>query len=95
MNAQYTTHADISRALLEHVVNPKGNRPHLEITTPNGSFHMVEVQQPILPTINDDRLTSIIFFGKQPIGRKEVFIWPPDEVELPALAITEISVYDT
>ncbi len=95
MNAPLKTRAEIGRALLEYVVNPKGERPSLEITTPEGTFHLVTVEGIVLPYFEGDNLTFILFFGRQPIGRAEIFMWPSEEVETPAHAITELEVYGT
>ncbi len=95
MNAlQYTTDADISRALLEHVVNPKGSRrQRLEIATLHGQFHMVEVHDPILARMEEGKLVFVSFDGTQPIGRAETFVWPAADVEEPIRGILALEVY--
>ncbi|MEK7087978.1 MAG: hypothetical protein AAB891_01720 [Patescibacteria group bacterium] len=92
MNAPFTTDADISRALLKRVVNSRERRPRLEITTPKGVFHLVTVEEPVLSTIQNGRLTFISFFGKPAIGRTYAFMWPL--AEEPALPITELGIYE-
>ena len=93
LNASFITDAEISAALLQHVVNASGKRPSLEITTPGEVFRLVTVEDAILPTIQDGRLTFVAFRGKDPMGRSRTFIWPSVGVEEPALAITALEVY--
>jgi hypothetical protein len=94
MNSQICADdADISRALLAHVVNPSGTRPRLEITTPKEVFHLVTVEEPILSTTKNGELTFAGFFGGDPMGRRHFFVWPRDGVEEPAQSITKIRVY--
>ncbi len=93
MNALYNTPAEISRALLAHVVNPSGRRPSLDITTPQRVFHLVTIEEPPLARMQGDELVFITFVGAEPIGKPHVFMWPPVGVEEPALGITEIEVY--
>ncbi len=87
------TDAEISAALLQHVVNASGKRPSLEITTPREVFRLVTVEGQVLPTIKDGQLVFIAFTGRDPMGRTKTFIWPPAGVEEPALAITALEVY--
>ena len=93
MNAPINTDAEISAALLKHVVNASGQRPSLEISTPKEVFHLVTVTTPILPTVQSGKLISILFFGKDPMGRTRAFVWPPDVAEEPAVGITALEVY--
>ncbi|HBV01644.1 MAG TPA: hypothetical protein DEF00_04675 [Candidatus Taylorbacteria bacterium] len=93
MNAPFTTEADISRALLVRVVNnPSGKRPRLEITTPERVFHLVTVEEPVLSTVKDGKLTFISFFGRPAIGRIYAFMWP--SAEDPAFCVTELGIYE-
>ncbi len=93
VNAPLNTDAEISAALLQHVVNVSGQRPSLEITTSREVFHLVTVEDPIVSTTKDGKLIFVTFSGKDPVGRTNIFIWPPAEVEAPALAITALEVY--
>ncbi len=93
MNAPLNTDAEISAALLQHVVNASKQRPSLEITTPREVFHLVTVVGDVLPTIQDGKLTSITFLGKDPVNRFKTFVWPSAGVEGTELLITALDVY--
>lgn len=93
MNAPFTTNADISRALFTRVASkPSGKRPRLEITTPQRVFHLVTVEEPVLSTVKNGKLTFISFFGRPAIGRMYAFMWP--SAEEPAFCITELGIYE-
>lgn len=89
----FTTDAEIASALLTYVVNPSGERPHLQVVTSDKTFYFVTILQPILPVIHQGKLTFVSFAGHTR-GRIETFMWPPIAVEAPALGITELQVYE-
>ncbi len=96
MNFQIIEGADIGRALFERIVqSSSGKWPHLEITTPQGLLHLLEVQEVTLQQVIGDKLTFVALLVKQPIGRSVTVIWPPEGVESPALGITGLSIYGT
>ncbi|MDO8620460.1 MAG: hypothetical protein Q7R64_03890 [bacterium] len=77
------------------MVYPSGKRPSLEITTPQGMFHLVTVEGEVISTFENGKLVFILFYGKPPIGRSEVFVWPPTAVQESGHVITELQVYGT
>ena len=91
----FTTDADIGRVLLQRVVSASsGTWPYLHITTLKGvSHHLVSVEKVDLSQMEGDRLTFIMFKGKEPIGRSKTFVWPSGVVKEPAFGIIGIEIH--
>ena len=95
MNSQIIRDADIGPALLKLVIQASSRSwPHMEITTPHGTLHLLEVQEVTERRVVDGKLTFVAMLVKQPIGREVTIIWPPEGVEAPAFGITGLEVYE-
>ncbi len=95
MNSQNLIGADIGRVLCCRVVKASSaNWPHLEITTPNGVFHLVTIEAVISSQYLNGKLVRIRFRGHPPIGRPEIFAWPSTEIGVSAFEIIALKEYE-